>query len=145
MKRWCCLLLFAAACGHRVTDQEAELLKASVGVAANELASSIKPERLKAIAADLAAADPAIQRLGQEECILLQTRAVTLGREVAAQLPLVLEQTARTDKVSGELQGALHCGTGAPFDPTELQTLLGEDVREIEAMIQPRGPKTKAH
>lgn len=146
MKRCCFALILAAACGHRITDREADLIKATVGVAASELSPSIKLDRLKAIAADLAAADPATQRLGQEECILLQTRATALGREVAAELPLVLEQTGRTDKLSGELQGAIRCVAGARFEPEELAQLLGDDVLEIEALIQPRGPRArKAH
>jgi hypothetical protein len=113
-----------------------DLLKASVGVAAAELSSSAALGRVQAISADLKATDPTTQRLGEAECTLLQTRAKALGREAAAELPLVVRDSDRIEHVSGELQGAVHCQASAPFDPPKLAKLLQGDAATLEGLLQ---------
>ncbi len=138
MKRPSCILvLLLAACGHRLTSSETALVKASVGVAAGELSSSATLDRVQAISAALKATAPTAQRLGEAECTLLQTRAKALGREVAAELPLVIHATDQIEQLSGELQGAVHCQPAAPFDPPKLAKLLQGDAATIEGLLQP--------
>jgi hypothetical protein len=121
-----------------MTPREVDLVKASVGVATGELLSSAKPDRLQAISADLKATDPTTQRLGEAECTLVQTRAKTLGREVSAELPLVVHATDAIDRLSGELQGAVYC-KAAQFDPAKLGKLLATDANAIEALLHAPG------
>ncbi len=130
------LILLTGACGHRVSSREKELIKASVGAAAGELAEMASLEHLQAIATDRKATDPVAQKLGAMECILLQARARTLGREVAAELPLVLKSTDRIDHLSAELQGAVYCTSPAPFDPGVLAKVLRGDASAIEGLLQ---------
>jgi hypothetical protein len=120
-----------------MTTREIDLVKASVGVAAGELASSAKLDRLQIIAADLKAADPTTQKLGDAECALLQARAKALGREAASELSLVVHDTDRIDRLSGELQGAVYCQPSSQFDPAKLAKLLGGDALAIEGLVQP--------
>jgi hypothetical protein len=138
MKRLTCLvMLLTVACGRRMTPGEIGLLKASVGAAAGELAAAAAIDRVQAISTDLEATDPTTHRLGEMECTLLQTRAKALGRDAAAELPLVVRETDRVERLSGELQGAVHCLPSAPFDPPKLAKLLQGDATAIEALLQP--------
>jgi hypothetical protein len=125
-----------AACGHRLTPRQASLVKASIGVTAGELSSSAALERLQTISADLKSTEPTAQRLGVAECTLLQERAQTLGREASAELPLVIHDTDLIDRLSAELQGAVHCQIPAAFDPAKMAKLLGGDASKIESLLQ---------
>jgi hypothetical protein len=119
-----------------MTPREADLVKASVGVAASELASAATLDRVQAISADLKATDVTTQRLGEAECALLQLRAKALGREAAAALPLVVRDTDRVELLSGELQGAVHCQPSAPFEPQKLTMLLQGDAATIASLLR---------
>lgn len=136
MKRlWIVLLL--GACGTRLNEREVQRWRAVLGVSASELENSAQTERLDAVAHDLRATDAATHQLGEVECGLLQTRARALGRETAAALPVLpAADRSHLDQVSAELQGAVQCAAGFPFDADRLARTLTADARAVQQALQ---------
>ncbi len=131
------LLLALAGCGVHVSSRDVTLLRANLGVSAGELMASAEKPRLDTIAADLASKDEATHRLGEAECVLLQTRARVLGRETASALPFLVGAGARhLEQVSAELQGAVQCMPGFPFYPDKLAKILGKNAAEVQQSTQ---------
>ncbi len=137
MKRWLIGAILVGGCGTHLSARDARRLQTALGVSASELAVAAEAPRLQAIASDLKANDPATQRLGQAECILLQTRAQTLGRETAAALRLLPGQDPdQIDRVSADLQGAVLCLPGEPFIPGPIGKALRNDVSQVQQAVQ---------
>ncbi|MHB8420074.1 MAG: hypothetical protein ACYDCL_18520 [Myxococcales bacterium] len=142
MTRW----LFAAAllvgCGTHLSSREARKLRASVGVAAGELAAAADLSRVQVIGTDLHSGDPTTRRLGETECLLLQTKAETLGRETAAVMPLLAgADVRRLEQASGDLQGDLPCLSRGTFKPEEISKRLSDDAARVSQAIQQAGRK----
>jgi hypothetical protein len=132
MKRWLVAAALLGACGTHVSDKDQRRLRTAVGVAATELATGAAPARLQMIATELQATDPATQKLGQLDCLMLQTRAEALGREVAAIMPLLARDSSAMERTSADLTGAVQCLPGQPF----LVGRVGKALREGSAAVQ---------
>ncbi len=144
-RRWALVLASLAAlaaCGRRVSHDEAVLLSATVGASATELASSLRPGQLQAIAHDLSAPDAAARQLGYAECRLLQAQAAGLGREAAAIVPLVAEQPERIGRSAVELETVVNCDHLERFVPERIERRLREALLRIETLLpQPSPPR----
>jgi hypothetical protein len=128
---WAILL---GGCGTHLATRDAVRLRAMLGLAASEVATAADPPRLKAIADDLSSADPATQKLGEAECVLLETRAQELGREVAAVAPLLLTGSDM-ERTSADLQGAVTCLAGAPFQAGRIGRTLRESTEKVQKAL----------
>ncbi|HUB08497.1 MAG TPA: hypothetical protein VMB50_15940 [Myxococcales bacterium] len=132
---WAILL---GGCGTHLATRDAVRLRAMLGLAASEVATAADPPRLKTIADDLASSDPATQKLGEAECILLETRAQELGREVAALGPILLPG-ADLERTSADLQGAVSCLAGAPLEAGRVGRTLRMGTEKVQKALAASG------
>lgn len=136
MKRWLFVGMLLGGCGTHLSAKDARRLRTSLGVEATTVLTAADTRRLEAIAADLRAPDAPTQKLGQVECLLLQTRAETLGRDVATLMPLLVRDAAPFERVSAALTGAVSCGTGMPFQPDHVAKALRDSALEIQQALE---------